>query len=64
MVEIPSWAWGILLSVLGGGSAAITSAIMYYARRLEQRLDAHDRRLEEHAVALARLDARLEGRAA
>lgn len=59
MVEIPSWAWGLLTAVLGGGMTAITGVIWHFARRLELRLDNHDKRIGKTEVAVARLEARL-----
>lgn len=41
-VEIPAWAWGLIVLVLTGGFGTLGKMLSYYAGQIDKRLDGHD----------------------
>lgn len=54
-VEIPSWAWGLIVAILFAGPALVARVAGYWFARLEARLDEFPRELR---AVEARLDDR------
>lgn len=57
-VEIPAWAWGLILIVLTGGFGILGRMLSYYAGRIDKRLDGHDEDIGEVNKRLGKVENR------
>lgn len=57
-VEIPAWAWALIILVLTGGFGTLGRMLSYYAGRVDKRLDSLEKRIGKVENRAAVLEAR------
>jgi len=57
-VEIPAWAWGLIVTVLAGGFGTLGKMLAYLATRMDTRIDGIEKRTGKVENRVTALEAR------
>lgn len=54
MIEIPSWAWGLMVTALTGAAGLLIGMVSFYMKEIRDRLSRLEKGLKDHAEQVGR----------
>lgn len=59
MIEIPSWAWGLMVTTLTGASGLLIRMVSFYMKEIRDRLSRLEKGLKDYAEQVGKLNERI-----
>lgn len=59
MIEIPSWAWGLMVTALTGASGLLIRMVSFYMKEIRDRLSRLEKGLKDYAEQVGKLNERI-----
>lgn len=59
MIEIPSWAWGLMVTALTGAAGLLIGMVSFYMKEIRDRLSRLEKGLKDYAEQVGKLNERI-----
>lgn len=59
MIEIPSWAWGLMVTALTGAAGLLIRMVSFYMKEIRDRLSRLEKGLKDYAEQVGKLNERI-----